>query len=97
MAGISSKALKTNYAENKCRFQGKELQSKEFSDGSGIEWEDFGARMLDPQIGRWVTPDPLASKFSKMSPYVSMDNNPLSIIDPMGKSGKSRGTLQIRP
>lgn len=86
MAGISSKAA--GEVENKYKFQGKELQSKEFSDGSGLEWEDFGARMYDNQTGRWMTPDPLASKYANMSPYVAMDNTPLNIIDPTGKSGE---------
>ena len=37
MSGISDKALKTNYAENKYRYNGKELQHQEFSDGTGLE------------------------------------------------------------
>lgn len=35
MAGISDKALKSNYSENNYNYnKGNELQSKEFSDGS---------------------------------------------------------------
>jgi hypothetical protein len=40
MAGISDKALKTQYIQNKYRYTGKELQSQEFSDGSGMEEYD---------------------------------------------------------
>jgi RHS repeat-associated protein len=69
MAGISDKALKANYAENKYRFQKQELQNKEFSDGSGLELYEFKYRMDDPQIGRFWSVDPLASKYEYNSPY----------------------------
>jgi len=84
MAGISSKALAFGEPANKLKFNGKEEQRKEFSDGVGIDWMDFGARMYDNQLGRWMTIDPLASKKPWQSVFNFSSNNPLSNVDPNG-------------
>ena len=65
-------------------FNGKEKAGEITSDDY-----DFGARIYDGRIGRWLSVDPLVKKFPHMSPYIGMDDDPISKIDPDGQSTKS--------
>ncbi|WP_088656036.1 RHS repeat domain-containing protein [Geofilum rhodophaeum] len=65
-------------SDNKYLYNGKEIQ-----DETG--WYDYGARMYDPTLGRFHTPDPLAEEFSHTTIYDYAGNNPISYIDYNGE------------
>ncbi|RIK79837.1 hypothetical protein DCC62_04935, partial [candidate division KSB1 bacterium] len=65
-------------AENK--FTGKERDEEH-----SLNWDFFGARYYDAEIGRWMVRDPLEEKYPARSPYHYAANNPNRIIDPDGQ------------
>jgi RHS repeat-associated protein len=63
-------------------FNGKEKDDE--LKGSGNSY-DFGARIYDPRVGRWLAVDPLSGKYPNLSPYNFVANMPICAIDPDGK------------
>ena len=67
-------------SEYKYGFVGKE---KDNSMGEG--GYDFGARIYDSRIGRWLATDPHEIKYASFSPYHYAANNPIFNLDVAGK------------
>jgi RHS repeat-associated protein len=96
MSGISSKSA--GKVENKYKYNGaNELQSKEFSDGNGLELYDALNRMYDPQLGRFWQVDELAESSWEISPYHFGLNNPFLFNDPLGLDPENSTTENSTP
>jgi RHS repeat-associated protein len=63
-------------------FNGKEKDNEIKGDGNNL---DFGARIYDSRLGRWLSLDPLQEKYPSLSPYNFCANNPIMYVDPDGK------------
>jgi len=55
--------------------------SKRAHDASGLIF--FGQRYYSPQMGRWITQDPLGTP-EGINNYVYVQNNPMGFVDPYG-------------
>lgn len=63
-------------------FNGMEKDNETTVDGGDY---DFGARIYDCRLGRWLACDPLQFITPSLSPFNGMGNNPILIVDPNGK------------
>ena len=63
-------------------YQGKEEFDQLYGEGNAY---NFGARIYDPRLGRWLSVDPKAKDSPENSPYIAMGNDPVNRIDKGGK------------
>lgn len=63
-------------------FNGKEKDDE--TKGGGNSY-DFGDRIFDPRLGRWLSLDPLMAKYPYFSPYIFTANNPIYYVDRDGR------------
>jgi RHS repeat-associated protein len=63
-------------------FNGKENDQDMSSDGLP---QDYGMRIYEPRLGRWLSLDPLQSKYPSLTPYNFVANSTLNAVDPDGK------------
>jgi len=66
---------------NRFKFNGKEEQTT-----GNLNYLDYGARMYDSNIGRWMVQDPLSEKYYAYSQYSFSGNNPILNIDSDAKA-----------
>lgn len=78
IAGLSWQKIDED--SNQYMYNGKQWNNR-FS----MNLYDYGARLYDPQVGRWVTADPLSDQYRAFSNYSYTLNNPINAVDPDGK------------
>lgn len=66
-------------------FGGKENDNEVKGEGNSL---DYGARIYDPRLGRWLSLDPLMMYYPDVSAYVYCFNNPFLYKDPDGRKPK---------
>ena len=62
-------------------YNGKEIQT-----AAGTDYLDYGFRQYDPTAARWFNIDPMAEKYSSLTPYNYCTGNPVQLIDFYGDS-----------
>jgi len=73
-----------NFSSSEYRF-GFNGQEKDDEFTNSTSHYDFGARIYDSRLGRWLAVDPLAKEYPDFSTYCFVDNKPIIAIDPNGK------------
>lgn len=63
-------------------FNGKEKSNEIYGEGNAY---DFGARIQDPRLVRWLSTDPLQAKYPNESPYNFCLNSPIAFNDGDGR------------
>ena len=74
--------------------QPEKYQGKEWNPSASFNVYDFGARLYDPTLGRWLSQDPMAEKYYLHSPYLFCAGNPMRFVDPTGEKIVVRHTSE---
>ena len=80
--GIKEREWKDSSFGYRYGFNGMEKDDEVSGEGNSL---DFGARIYDSRLGRWMSLDPHMKEYPDLSPYNFVANNPIIFIDPDGK------------
>ena len=75
----------TSATQYRYGFNGKEEDDEVSGDGNQY---DYGFRIYNPRIGRFLSVDPLTNKYPELSPYQFASNMPIIAIDLDGEEAK---------
>jgi len=78
-------------------FNGKENDNEVKGEGNQ---QDYGMRIYDPRVGRFLSVDPLTDEYPELTPYQFSSNTPISAIDLDGMESVYRlpdGTFYTHP
>ena len=78
MSGRDSSLVKYRFG-----FNGKEKDDEAQGKGDQL---DFGSRIYNARLGRWLSVDPMQANFVSWSPYKSFLDNPIFYVDKDGTS-----------
>src|SRR5665213_1758004 len=82
MPGRKYSIANTNYRYG---FNGKENDNE--VKGTGNQ-QDYGMRIYDPRLGRFLSIDPRAESYPELTPYQFASNLPIAAIDLDGEEAK---------
>ncbi|MEQ9262020.1 MAG: RHS repeat-associated core domain-containing protein [Owenweeksia sp.] len=80
--GMTMPGRTFNGGDHRYGFNGMEKDDEIKGDNNSL---DFGARIYDPRLGRWLSVDASFDKYPGWSPYNFALNSPMAIVDPDGK------------
>jgi RHS repeat-associated protein len=66
-------------------FNGKEKDNEVKGEGNQ---QDYGMRIYDPRIGKFLSVDPLTKEYAMLTPYQFAENSPIFFIDLDGLEGQ---------
>ena len=72
------------FSTDEYRYGFNGMQKDDELKGSGNSL-DFGDRMYDPRLGRWIKPDLLEAEAPMWTPYRFAFDNPIRFLDPTGQ------------
>ncbi|WP_143774436.1 RHS repeat domain-containing protein, partial [Niastella vici] len=76
--GMLQPGRSVNAGRYRYGFNGKENDNEVKGEGNQIE---YGMRVYDPRLGRFLSVDPLIDKYPELTPYQFASNSPVAYVD----------------